>query len=97
MLHTYSKVVCNGILNCMWHIRGGIRKSRSVILGHYFYANSLFKWQQFLRKRGNSYEQRYKKGLPPLNDSWLDAFFLGNIYVLGFGYDFQSSIYGGYT
>lgn len=45
-----------------------IRKSSSVILGHYFYASSLSKWQQFFRKRGNSYEQRYKKGLPPLND-----------------------------
>ena len=75
MLHTYSKVVCNGILNCMWHIRGGIRKSRSVILGHYFYANSLFKWQQFLRKRGNSYEHDTRKDCHHLTIRGLTRFF----------------------
>lgn len=89
LLHTYNKVVCNGVQNRVWHIHGEIRKPSSVVLGHYFYANLLSKWQQFFQRRGNSYEQQYKEGLPPLNDSWLDAFILGDVYVLGFGYDFS--------
>ena len=42
-----------------------------------------------LSKRGNKQEFREKAGEPPLISSWLDAFIMGDVYVLGFGYDFS--------
>ena len=42
-----------------------------------------------LGKRGNKQAFREKAGEPPVISSWLDAFIMGDVYVLGFGYDFS--------
>ena len=38
---------------------------------------------------GNEQYRRQKKGEEPIIRSWLDAFIMGDVYVLGFGYDFS--------
>lgn len=42
-----------------------------------------------LDKRENQQKIRQEKYLPPIMDSWIDAFIMGDVYVLGFGYDFS--------
>lgn len=88
MLHTYNKVRFQGHEHRIWHIHGEARKPDSVILGHYYYGILLGKYQELLGKRGNKQEFREKAGEPPVISSWLDAFIMGDVYVLGFGYDF---------
>ncbi len=89
MLHTFYRVPYNGIENKVWHIHGEARKPDSIILGHYYYGNLLGKYQSILEKRGNRQVKRQTAGEPPIIDSWLDAFIMGDVYVLGFGFDYS--------
>lgn len=89
LLHTYNAVTYQGVDNRIWHIHGEARKPNSMILGHYYYGALLQKWQELLEKRKNYQNEREQQGLPPIMTSWLDAFILGDVYVLGFGYDFS--------
>ena len=89
LLHTYNEVVFEGYKQKVWHIHGENRKPQSLILGHYAYGTLLSKYQAELNNRGNKQFQREKEGKPPIMDSWLDAFIMGDVHVLGFGFDFS--------
>lgn len=89
LLHTYNAVSYRGLNNRVWHIHGEIRKPDSVILGHYYYGKLFSKYQELLNQRGNRQFVLEQQGKPPIMKSWLDAFLLGDVYVLGFGYDFS--------
>ena len=60
-----------------------------LILGHYYYGKLFFKYQELLNKRSNLQFDLEQQGKPPIMESWLDAFLLGDVYVLGFGYDYS--------
>ena len=90
LLHTYNKLLCNGVENKIWHIHGESRKADSTILGHYYYGNSLFKIKESVDKiRAIDSEDDDAK-------TWAEAFIFSDIYCLGFGTDFANLIYGGY-
>lgn len=89
MLHTYNKIRFQGREHKIWHIHGEARKPDSVVLGHYYYGKLLGKYQDLLGRRGNKQLFRERAGEPPILSSWLDAFIMGDVYVLGFGYDFS--------
>ncbi|MBE6635545.1 MAG: hypothetical protein E7617_05025 [Ruminococcaceae bacterium] len=80
LLHTYNKVICNGIENKIWHVHGESRKPDSTILGHYYYGNSLFKIKDALDKI------RITNSIDEDPQTWAEAFIFGDIYCLGFGY-----------
>lgn len=86
MLHTYNTVQCNGFDNRIWHIHGEARKPGSIVIGHYMYVNMVSKWQEILNQRKNSYK-KYDHSKP--SPCWLDSFIMGNVYILGFGFDFS--------
>ncbi len=89
LLHTYNRVRYDGKENKIWHIHGESRKCQSVVLGHYYYGNLLGKYHQELDKRQNKQHLRQMEGKEPIMDSWLDAFIMGDVYILGFGFDFS--------
>lgn len=89
LLHTYNSVQFNGHIHKIWHIHGEARKTQSIMLGHYYYGKLLGKYQKELEKSGNEQYKRQQEGKPVLQDSWLDAFIMGDVYVLGFGFDFS--------
>ena len=41
------------------------------------------------KRRGNQYYEKQRKGAPIAYDSWLDSFILGDVFILGFGFDFS--------
>ena len=86
MLHTYYALPApNGPIP-VFHIHGEARKPDSVILGHYYYGNLLFCYDDYLTRRAPG--GMYRVGLGGLTvHSWLDYFILGDVYVLGFGFD----------
>lgn len=88
-LHTYYNIEKGGVSNKIYHIHGESRKPDSMILGHYYYGSLLKRYFQLLEKRGNRYFDYQKKGKTFPLRSWLDAFILGDIYILGFGFDFS--------
>lgn len=87
LLHTYNSLVYEGYENKVWHIHGEMRKPSGVILGHYSYGRLLGKYMEEMKKAGNKYQNSQKNGKTCRIDSWLDAFILGDVYILGFGLD----------
>lgn len=84
LLHSYNNVNYKGTKQHIWHIHGEARKPDSMILGHYYYANLVSKMKAVSDSRRDSYKD---KGFTP--KSWIDSFILGNVYILGFGFDFS--------
>ena len=82
LLHSYNSVNFKGKERHIWHIHGEARKPDSMILGHYYYANLLAKEKTVMDSRRDSY--KFDDFNPK---SWLDSFILGNVYIIGFGFD----------
>ena len=87
LLYTYADLRWKEHQTRLWHIHGEGRKPDSMILGHYYYANLLEKITAYLRGEGNRYALSQTLGEPTRIRSWADAFLLGDVYVLGFGFD----------
>ncbi len=87
LLHTYSRVPYKEHSIRVWHIHGESRKPDSMILGHYWYGNQLSRIKAELDERKNSYTFRQTHGFEISYNSWIDSFILGDVYVLGFGFD----------
>lgn len=87
LLHSYNRADFNGTPNRVWHIHGESRKPNSMILGHYWYANQLAKMKAESDKSKNDYLKYQMEGSSKAIDSWIDAFILGDVYILGFGFD----------
>lgn len=86
MLHTYNAVPYDGINNRIWHIHGEARKPSSIVIGHYMYVNLVTKWREKLKEREKNYKTFDHNAVA---GSWLDSFIMGNVYILGFGFDFS--------
>ena len=89
LLHSYNKTVFNEKVNRIWHIHGEARKPDSMILGHYYYANLLGRMIQYTTENENRYEDNAKNKKETVINSWLDSFILGDVYVIGFSFDFS--------
>lgn len=87
MLHTYYDCTFDGHQNRIWHIHGEARKPDSMVLGHYYYGSLFSKIKEYLDKKRDYYSKDQKEGKTTPINSWIDAFILGDVYVLGFGYD----------
>lgn len=88
LLHTFNRVKLENTEHRVWHIHGEARKPDSMILGAYFYGNLLGKLVELNKKRGAYYSQT--EGAPRIR-SWADAFILGDVYILGFGFGFSET------
>ena len=82
MIHTYNDA--GGIP--VWHIHGEARKPISIIAGHYWYGSLLAKYKTIIDERSDHYAKNAANNEYAIL-SWLDAFIMGDVYVLGFGYD----------
>lgn len=90
LLHTFNKIETERGERRIWHIHGEARKPDSMILGAYFYGNLLGKLVELNRKRGN-YFLRTQPGEFPKIKAWSDAFIVGDVYILGFGFGFSET------
>lgn len=91
LLHTYNRIVQDGEEKRIWHIHGEARKPDSMIMGAYYYGNLLGKIIDLNKRRGKYYSQTIASGETPRIRSWSDAFILGDVYILGFGFGFAES------
>ncbi len=73
----------------IWHVHGHVRNTDSMVIGHYYYGNLIYKYKEYLDKMMNQYEKAYDGGSVLNYDSWIDAFITGDVYILGFGLDFS--------
>ena len=90
LLSTYNQVQYENTPNCIWHIHGEARKPSSVVLGHYYYGKLIYRYIENLDKLAKP-DNRYKNFDGQYKEwkfrSWVDAFILGDVYVLGYKLD----------
>ena len=89
LIRSYNKFLFKNQVVNVWHIHGEIRKPNSVVLGHYNYSALLSKMKGFSELRGDYYLRKQKSQKDVNYKSWIDYFIMGDIYVLGFGFDFS--------
>ena len=75
----------------VWHIHGEARKPDSMIIGQYYYGNLLFKFKEYFDRKDKHYKNISKENEKLEVESWLDAFVFGDVYILGFGFDFSET------
>ena len=89
----------------IWHIHGEARKPDSMVLGHYYYGKLLRRCvarldgtNERLEDKKSVYdgkEKEFTRNLrlkrPQKIGSWIDAFVLGDVHILGFGMDFSEA------
>ena len=73
----------------VWHIHGDLGRPESMILSYYSYAKAISRLQKYNRKLKNAFQDAVeaRRTIAPL--SWSDWFILGDVYSVGFGYDFS--------
>lgn len=69
----------------IWHIHGEARRKSSLILSHDEYARMIHKIIEYCNQRKDDYTV-YNQDVHM--KSWVDYFILGDIYILGLGFDF---------
>ena len=89
----------------VWHIHGEARKPDSIILGHYYYGKLLRRCvarldgtKEITEDKKSAYigkEKEFTRNIkakrPQRIGSWIDAFVLGDVHILGFGMDFSEA------
>lgn len=86
LIQTCNQVEYHGHLQNIWHVHGEARKLNSMILGHYYYGNLLGRIQDYCDQYSSKYKRKQDKGDEIPVKSWIDAFLLGDVYILGFGF-----------
>lgn len=93
MLNTFNRVKRDGKYYDIWHIHGEARKPDSMIIGHNYYGRLL---EHIVNRVNQSEEFRqivrdFRKGKPVRVGSWVDAFMVGDVYILGLGLGFSET------
>lgn len=87
LIRTYNEVEFNGHKTRIWHIHGTAKNVSSIVIGHYYYGNLLANYKKYFDSVRNSYFKHQEEGKEYKTRSWLDAFVLGDVYSVGFGFD----------
>lgn len=85
LIHTYNAI--DAPSNRIWHIHGEAANPDSIVIGHYYYGNLLGQCQSVVKRR----EKDHWKYKDTARNSWVDAFLTGDVYVLGFGFDYSET------
>lgn len=84
LIHSYNKIGKDN--PGIWHIHGEVRRKDSMIL-------SLYEYVRYINKIGEYKESRREDYLYKTEElefeSWIDYFLFGEVFVLGFGFDFS--------
>lgn len=88
-INSYNEVAVGCGQRRIWHIHGEARKPGSMVLGHYYYGRVVKKIIDFVTDRHDSYSSDQKNGKDFVASSWIDSFIMGDVYILGFGFDFS--------
>ncbi len=83
LLSSFNRVTSNGVFNRIWHIHGEARKPDSVILGHYYYGELLYRLKDYIKQKGSRYLWCQRNEKEWHVNSWVDVFLMGDVYFLG--------------
>lgn len=88
MLQTFNQVNYEGKDIDIWHIHGEARKPDSMIIGSDYYSRLTSRVINVASSQ--DYDAKDGKDINKVTiKNWVEAMLLGDIYVLGFGYDYS--------
>lgn len=73
----------------VWHIHGDLGRPDSMILSYYSYAKAISRLQKYNRTLKNAFQESVEARRVMCPRSWTDWFIMGDVYSVGFGYDFS--------
>ena len=73
----------------VWHIHGDLGRAESMILSYYSYAKAISRLQKYNRQLKNAFQDAVEARRVVTPRSWTDWFIMGDVYSVGFGYDFS--------
>ena len=87
-LHTFNQVNYEGKDIDIWHIHGEARKPDSMIIGSDYYSRLTSRVVELVAKI--DYDAKEGRDINKVTiKNWVEAMLLGDIFVLGFGYDYS--------
>ena len=72
----------------VWHIHGDAMRHSTLILSYYSYTKQMHKLQTYNELLKDDIEQAQNTGKDLPVRSWLDWFLTGDVYTVGYGFDF---------
>lgn len=84
-IHTFNRIPNGASLHDIWHIHGEQRRKSSLVLTHDEYARLMSQIINYNNKIGNKYDYYYDN---LKFKSWIDYFVMGDLYILGQGFNF---------
>lgn len=88
-LYIYNHMKYGDVIHDIWHIHGEMRRKSSIILTHDEYARNINRIIEYTHKRGYNMKSSSEEGFEYHFKSWVDYFILGDLYILGFGFDYS--------
>ena len=73
----------------VFHVHGDIMRKHSLVLSYYSYVDTINKLSERNRALGNTLQENQLAQKPIQAKTWLDWFLIGDVYSLGFGWDFS--------
>lgn len=73
----------------VFHVHGDVARKHSLVLSYYSYVNTVNKLSERSRTLGNTLLEKQQAEQPLQAKTWLDWFLTGDVYSLGFGWDFS--------
>ncbi len=89
LIHTYNDVLFDNHYSRVWHIHGEARNPRGMVICYYYYGNLLARIKSYVDENKDRYLRDEKNVMESEIKSWIDAFILNDVYMLGFGFDFS--------
>lgn len=86
-LHSFNNIPYRNTKTPIFHVHGESRKPSGMILNHYSYGKLLHRYEEWLDKDICNYKKIIKSDKYCAINSWIDAFILGDIYIVGFSFD----------
>lgn len=86
LIHTFNRLHNNEFANDIWHIHGEQRRKSSLILTHDEYARLMGEIIEHNKLIKNKYETDYSN---LKFTSWIDYVVMGDLYILGQGFDYS--------
>ena len=83
---TFNKIQdkLNGGEHDIWHIHGDVALPDSIAFNNEYYGKLVGRYQKWIT-------ENHKNGAPEEIKSWIDAFLYGDLYILGFGMNFDET------
>lgn len=86
LIHGFNRVANQTVTQDIWHIHGEVRRKSSMILTHDEYSHLIAKLVEYNKERGHDY---FDFAEAVNFESWVDYLILGDLHILGLGFDFS--------